>query len=263
MSDQPLLLQAVTEVARLAGDLALRHYRTGLAVDAKADGSPVTEADRAAEAAARAWIAQRFPHDTVLGEEFGLTGGGDGGRRWFIDPIDGTKTFVRGVPLWGTMIAVAEGDTVLAGAVYCPAVGELVAAARGEGCWHDGARCRVSATADLAQATLLVTDATFPYTPARAARWQALAPRVAVARTWGDCYGYLLVATGRAEAMLDDRLSPWDAAALVPIIEEAGGTWSDWAGTRALDGGDGVATNAALATVIRDALGVPTPVPHA
>lgn len=247
------LLAAVTDVARLAGKVALQHYRTGIAVETKGDGSPVTAADRAAEVAAREWIAHQFPGDEALGEEFGLTPGQ--GRQWLIDPIDGTKTFVRGVPLWGTMIAVAERGTVLAGAIFCPAVDELVAAAVGEGCWHNGSRCAVSTVSRIEDATLLVTDASFRYNPHRAPRWAALAARAAVTRTWGDCYGYLLVATGRAEAMVDDRLSPWDAASLIPIITEAGGVWSDWRGGGALDGGDGIATNASLATLVREALG--------
>lgn len=250
------LLEAVTDAARVAGDVALRYFKSGLAIDTKSDGSPVTIADRTAEEVARGWIAARFPQDAVLGEELGATGD-DRQRRWFIDPIDGTKTFVRGVPLWGTMIAVAQGDQVLAGAIYCPAVGELVAAAVEEGCWFNGSRCQVSSVASLETSTILVTDARFRYNPGRAGRWAALGERVAVSRTWGDCYGYVQVATGRAELMVDDRLSPWDAAALIPIIREAGGVYTDWRGGDKVAGGDGVASNAVLATPFREALGIP------
>ncbi len=246
------LLAAVTEAARVTGQVALSYYRSGVAVESKGDGSPVTIADKTAEQAARAWIGERFPGDEVLGEEFGTTSGT--GRRWFIDPIDGTKTFVRGVPLWGSMIAVAEGDTVLAGAIYCPAVEELVAAAVGEGCWLNQVRCHVSTVARIEDSTILTTNDAFPYNPERAPRWAALARRVAVARTWGDCYGYVLVATGRAEVMVDDQLSPWDAAALIPIITEAGGVYTDWRGGGSVDGGDGVATNSALAAEVRRVL---------
>jgi histidinol-phosphatase len=251
-----LLLEAVSEVARVAGSVALRYFRTSLAVEAKGDGSPVTLADRTAEHEAREWIAARFPGDAVLGEEYGFSGDVRK-RRWFIDPIDGTKTFVRGVPLWGTMIAVAQDDLVIAGAIHCPAVDELVAAAVGCGCWWNGTRCRVSEVSSLADATILVTDALFPYNPHRADRWRSLGARVAVARTWGDCYGYVQVATGRAELMVDDRLSPWDAASLIPIVREAGGVYSDWRGGHDVDGGDGVATNARLSRALRDALGIP------
>ncbi len=256
MTTPSLLLEAVVDVARAAGDVALRYFKTGLSVDTKGDGSPVTVADRTAEAVARNWIAAHFPTDAVLGEEFGASGNA-GERRWFIDPIDGTKTFVRGVPLWGTMIAVAQGDEVLAGAIYCPAVDELVAAAVGQGCWWNGVRCQVSSVSSPEEATILVTDARFPYNPQRAARWDALGDRVAVSRTWGDCYGYVQVATGRAELMVDDRLSPWDAASLIPIIREAGGVYTDWRGGSAVDGGDGVASNAVLAVPLRQALGIP------
>ena len=124
------LLQAVADVARLTGQAALAHYRTNLDVETKRDGSPVTVADRAAEEAARAWISARFPNDSILGEEFGADGD-QNARRWIIDPIDGTKTFVRGVPLSGTLIGIARGEDVRAGAVYCPGVDEMVVAAVG------------------------------------------------------------------------------------------------------------------------------------
>lgn len=250
-----VLLEAVTDAARVAGEVALGYYRRGVGVETKGDGSPVTIADREAEQAARDWISERFAGDEILGEEFGFSTGS--GRRWFIDPIDGTKTFVRGVPLWGSMIAVAEGDTVLAGAIHFPAVNELVAAALGEGAYLNEARCHVSSVADLASATILTTDDRFMYNPERAPAWSSLGARVAVSRTWGDCYGYLLVATGRAELMVDDRLSPWDAASLIPIITEAGGVYSDWSGGHAVDGGDGFASNRALADAFRAALGIP------
>ncbi|MEO6446163.1 MAG: inositol monophosphatase family protein [Gemmatimonadaceae bacterium] len=256
MSNTQLLLEAVADVARVAGAVALKHFKSGLDVDIKGDGSPVTIADRTAEQVARQWIGARFPNDAVLGEEYGLAGSTQG-RRWFIDPIDGTKTFVRGVPLWGTMIAVAEDDVVLAGAIFCPAVDELVAAAVDCGCWWNGVRCHVSREDVMARATILVTDDRFPYNPERAASWHALADRVGMSRTWGDCYGYVQVATGRAELMVDDRLNAWDAAPVIPIIREAGGVYSDWRGGDRVDGGDGVASNAALGDAFRQALGVP------
>jgi len=252
------LLQATSEVARLTGQVALAHYRTRLAVETKRDGSPVTVADRAAEEAARAWIANHFSDDAILGEEFGANGD-QSGRRWMIDPIDGTKTFVRGVPLWGTLIGVVQGDDVLAGAVYCPAVDEMVVAAIGEGCWWNGSRSSVSRESDLARATLLATDDRFTGRPERATRWSALAAEATVVRTWGDCYGYLLVATGRAELMVDSLMSPWDAAALVPVVREAGGEFSDWRGHVTPFGDGAVATNGIMAAALRDRLGIPWP----
>jgi histidinol-phosphatase len=250
-----VLLHAAAEVARVAGAVALSHYRSAaLRVEAKGDGSPVTVADRGAETAARAWIEQRFPQDGILGEEFGLARG-DARRRWVLDPIDGTKTFVRGVPLWGTLVAVVEGEAVLAGAAFFPAVDELVAAAPGEGCWWNDARCRVSDVATLGEALILTTDPRFAARPERRPAWQALEERAGLSRSWADCYGYLLVATGRAEVMTDAIVGDWDTAALQPIVEEAGGVFTDWRGRPTAFGGSAIATNAALAAEVRAALG--------
>jgi histidinol-phosphatase len=244
-------LDAAQEVARLAGDVALRHYRATLTVETKADGSPVTIADRDAEQAARAWLASHFPDDGIQGEEFGDSTGASG-RRWIIDPIDGTKSFVRGVPLWGTLVALAEGDAVLAGAAYFPALGEMLAAAPREGCWWNGHRAHVSGTATLAGATVLVTDERAFRTTALREGWRTLSGEAAIARTWGDCYGYLLVATGRAEVMVDPVVNAWDIACFLPIIEEAGGVLTDLTGTRTVFGGSAIATNEALADSVRD-----------
>jgi histidinol-phosphatase len=240
----------VAELARITGVVAMRHYRSHLTVETKADGSPVTIADRAAEEAARAWVRSRFPADGILGEELGEERPG-APRRWIIDPIDGTKSFVRGAPLWGSLVALCEGEQVLAGAAYFPAVDELVAAAPGAGCWWNGSRCRVSTIGALSEATVLTTDERFRERPDRESGWRALSHVAAVSRTWGDCFGYLLVATGRAEAMCDPILSPWDAAALQPIIEEAGGVFTDWSGVSTAFGGSAVATNRALAADVR------------
>ena len=241
------------ELARLTGEIALRHYRSNLTVETKADGSPVTIADRAAEMAAREWVERHFPNDGLLGEEFGEERPG-ATRRWIIDPIDGTKSFVRGTPLWGSLVALCEGERVLAGAAYFPVLGELVAAAPGAGCWWNGSRCAVSLIDDIASATILTTDDRFRERPAYRAGWERIADTAAVSRTWGDCFGYLLVATGRAEVMLDAVMSPWDAAALQPIIEEAGGVFTDWAGRSTAFGGSVVATNHVLAGSVRSLL---------
>lgn len=255
--DAGTLLEAVTELARLAGDTAMQHFKRSVAVETKADGSPVTVADRAAEGTAREWIRARFPRDGILGEEFGVERD-DAPCRWILDPIDGTKTFVHGVPLWGTLVAVASGERVLAGGAYFPAVAEMLVAAPGAGCWWNGARCGVSAVGTIAEATVLATDHRFLEHPARGVRWNALALRARLARTWGDCYGYLLVATGRADVMVDPVLSPWDSAALYPLITEAGGVFTDWEGRPSAFGGSAVATNATLASEVREALGCST-----
>ena len=247
------LLGAVAEVSQLAAGTAMQWFGKGVTVEVKGDGSPVTVADRTAEEVARAWIAERFGHDGVQGEEFPPIRP-EARRQWIIDPIDGTKAFVRGVPLWGTLVAVCEGEQVLAGAACFPAVQELVHAAPGEGCWWNGSRARVSSVSSLSEATVLITDERFAERPARGARWRKLAHEAGVARTWGDCYGYLLLATGRAEVMVDDIVNPWDAAALQPVITEAGGVFTSWKGVPTAFGGDVIATNAALATVVREHL---------
>ena len=247
------LLSAVTELAMLVGDEANKYFRTGIAVEFKGDGSPVTAADRAAETVAREWIRARFPDDGILGEEFGLEKP-DAPRRWVLDPIDGTKSFIHGVPLWGTLVAVVEGERVLAGAVYAPPTQEIVAAAPGQGAWFNGVRTYVSTTESLASATLLTTDARFPGRPQRQQRWEQLARATRIVRTWGDCYGYLLLATGRADIMVDDQMNPWDAAAVQVVIDEAGERFTDFRGRSTAFGGDSIATNGALDAVVRDIL---------
>lgn len=244
------LLEAVEEASRIAGNVAVRHYRTALEVISKADGSPVTIADREAESAVREWITRWFPDDGIEGEELGIVRP-EAPRRWIVDPIDGTKTFVRGVPLWGTLIAVVEGEQVLAGAAFFPVVNEIVAAATGEGTWWNGSRCAVSSIDRLDRALILTTDERFRDDEAKRSGWRRLSERAGLSRTWGDCYGYLLVATGRAEVMVDAVMAPWDSAAFLPIVEEAGGVFTDWAGTRTAFGGSAIATNAALAAETR------------
>jgi len=257
MNDQrAVLMEAVGEVARTAGRAALRHFNASVSVERKGDGSPVTIADKNAEERAREWIERRFPHDGIVGEEFGAVRP-NAPRRWIIDPVDGTKSFIRGVPLWGTLVAVCERNEILAGAAYFPALDEMLAAALGCGAWWNGVRCHVSTVSSLDHAAVLTTDHRFPATPERRDGWHQLATRAAVARDWGDCYGYLLVATGRAEVMIDGVVADWDAAALFPAIVEAGGVFTDCAGRATPFGKSAVATNAALAREARALLGVP------
>jgi len=248
-------MDAAEAVARVAGEVALRHYHRGVTVETKKDGTPVSVADRQAEEAARAWLEKHRPEDGILGEELGATRP-EARRRWILDPIDGTKTFVRRVPLWGTLVALAEGENVLAGAAYFPAVDELVVAAQGAGCLWNGRPARVSGVSKLSEALVLTTDARMG-TGAQIRELEGLCARAGLVRTWGDCYGYLLLATGRAEVMVDSIMAPWDAAALQPIIEEAGGVFTDWSGRRTAFGGSVVASNAALAAEVRAALGGP------
>ena len=250
------LMHAAGEAAALAASVAMRHYRTGIAVETKGDGSPVTVADRGAEERVRAWISERFPGDAVLGEEFGDSAGSTG-RRWIVDPIDGTKAFVRGVPLWGSLVAVVDGDTVVAGAANFPGVGEALVAANGCGCWHNGARAQVSAVDSLDAATILITDPRTNRPPITPGGWDRLARRAAVCRSWGDAYGYLLVASGRADVMIDPIVNPWDVACFQPIITEAGGVFTDLNGVPSPFGGHAMASNAVLAHDARTLLTSP------
>jgi len=258
------LLEAVTEVAREAGAVALSYFPHRPRVEIKADGSPVTVADRSAEAAARAWIMRQFPGDGIVGEEHGVHQP-DAARRWYVDPIDGTKSYVRGVPLWATLVAVVESDRPLAGALAFPALAEEVTAERGAGCWWNGRRARVSAVDRIEQAAVMITDERFLapvkgggrgpdwFAQARE-RWTSMARMAQIARTWGDAYGYALVATGRAEVMADAIASAWDLAAVQVVIEESGGVFTDWHGAAGFTGGSGLATNVALSGWVRQRL---------
>ena len=247
---QETLLQAVRECAKLAGAFALKHYRNNVAVEVKHDGSPVTIADRGAEEIARQWIRTRFPADGIVGEEFDETPG-TSGRRWIIDPIDGTSSFVRGVPLWGSLVAVLDGERVLAGAASFPATTETIAAAVGCGSWHNGSRAAVSTVAKLSDATVLITDDRAFLSREREQSWKQLWKAASISRTWGDAFGYLMVATGRAEVMVDARIRAWDIACFVPIIEEAGGVFTDLDGKHTAFGEHSIGTNAALAAETR------------
>lgn len=248
------LLDFSTEIAWQAGKRTLAHFQSGLAIERKADTSPVTLADRDAEEYLRKRIAERFPDDAIVGEEFGTTGEG-AQRRWILDPIDGTRTFVRGVPLYGVMIALEIDGRAQVGVINIPALGEIVSAATGLGCWWNSRRARVSNVSRLEEALVLTTSAEALYKRGNGDRWDRLRNAAGLVRTWGDCYGYVLVATGRAEAMLDGTLAIWDAAAVAPIIREAGGTVSSVDGIEGYHHGSLVATNQKLGHEIRQLLG--------
>ena len=246
-------LDFAVEVAWRAGRATLAHYQTGISAETKPDESPVTAADRAAERVARDLIETRFPRDAIVGEEEGETRAG-ADRRWILDPIDGTRTFVRGVPFYGVLVALELDDDAVIGVMHFPALDETVYAARGLGCYWNGRRSLVSDITSLDEALVLTTDVENIEAQQRGAGWQRLRARAALCRTWGDCYGYALVATGRAEVMLDAQLSLWDAAALKPIIEEAGGVFTDWDGVVGHNVSSAVASNAALAQHVRRVL---------
>jgi histidinol phosphatase-like enzyme (inositol monophosphatase family) len=242
--DLRALLAVAQEAAWVGGRRTLAYFGTGTAAtEWKADQTPVTRADREAEGLMRGVISRAFPDHAILGEEDGETAG-TVPVRWIIDPLDGTRTFVRGVPLYGTLVGVeVRGDPVV-GVVYLPALGEMVAGARDMGCTWNGRPCRVSSTTRLDEALAVVTDERSARS--RSGAWDRVAARTAMQRTWADCYGYVLVATGRAELALDPVMNVWDCAALLPVVEEAGGRFSDWSGRRTIHGGEAVASNGSL-----------------
>ena len=200
----------------------------GLAVETKADASPVTAADRGAEELMRARIAKKFPAHGIIGEEFGSERA-DAEFVWVLDPIDGTKSFVSGVPLWGTLIALLHRGQPVLGCIHQPVLNQLMI---GDGATTtlNGRTVRTRPCARIEDATLLTSDPLNPAKYQNGAAFDALARRAKLVRTWGDCYGYLLVASGQADAMLDPIMNPWDIAALVPVIRGAGGVISDWPG---------------------------------
>jgi histidinol-phosphatase len=234
-----------TDLAREAGAITLRHFKGPFVVERKVDHSFVTIADREAERFLRAGIEKAFPDDAIIGEEEGQKAG-TSGRRWIIDPIDGTYSFVHGVPLYGVLIGLEVEDDPVIGVVNLPALNELIFAARGLGCFCNDNPAQVSATASLGEALLLATDFGACDQNGFGPAAHTLQTQVHARRTWGDAYGHMLVATGRADIMLDPVMNVWDCAALLPIVEEAGGTFTDWNGRRTISGGSAISTNGLL-----------------
>ncbi len=258
MRDEPLrnLLDFAQELAWQAGKLTLGYFGTGVVPELKADQSPVTIADRQAEQRLRAMIGARFPDHGILGEEFGETN--QGARyRWIVDPIDGTKSFVQGVPLYGVLVGLERDGEAVVGVCYLPALNEMIAAAQGEGCTFNGRRAQVSDVAAVDQAILLASDAESFIEYDRDAAYDLLRSQAKFTRTWGDCYGHILVATGRAEIMLDPIMNVWDCAALLPIVQEAGGTFTDWHGTPTIHGASAISTNGRLFDQVMESIKEP------
>ena len=239
------LLDFSVALARHAGEITNRYFKGSFVAERKADNSFVTAADREAEKYLRAQIEKAFPDDAILGEEDGEQPGRSN-RRWILDPIDGTYSFVHGVPLYGVLIGLEIDSEPILGVVNLPALNELIYAARDLGCFWNDVPARVSTTESLGDALLLATDfgscEQYGFGPA----CDRLQQQVSARRTWGDAYGHILVATGRADIMLDPIMNVWDCAALLPIVEAAGGRFTDWQGKRTIHGGNAISTNAVL-----------------
>jgi histidinol phosphatase-like enzyme (inositol monophosphatase family) len=247
MVDTPLssLLEFAQEAAWQAGKVTLSYFGTGVVPELKSDQTPVTIADRQAEQRLRAMIEARFPDHAILGEEYGETRRG-AQYRWILDPIDGTKSFVQGVPLYGVLIGLEREGVPVLGVCNLPALGEMVAAAQGLGCTLNGRRATTSTVTDLSSAVMLATDVDSFSEHGRDDVYYELEGVTRFTRTWGDCYGHILVATGRAELMLDPVMNVWDCAALLPILQEAGGTFTDWDGNATIHGPNAISTNGRL-----------------
>jgi histidinol-phosphatase len=238
-------LDFITETAFLAGRLTLGYFQAGLQPEIKADQSPVTLADRMAEELIRSRIEAAYPTHAILGEEYGASKTGSS-HVWYIDPIDGTKSFIRGVPLYAVLIGLEIEGQIQAGAAYFPALDEMIAAACGLGCWWNGRRAQVSQIKRLEQAFFTTTSAFGFEKSGNKAVFDRLSRRCYFQTGWGDAYGYMLVATGRAEIMMDPVMSVWDCGPFPPIFVEAGGYFGDWAGQPGIHSGQALATTPAL-----------------
>jgi histidinol-phosphatase len=244
-------LKFAFDLADLADSISRPRFRArDLAVDTKPDLSPVTDADRAIERALRERIAAKRPGEPVLGEEEG--GPDEADVRWIVDPIDGTKNFSRGIPIWATLLALERGGEVVVGVASAPALGRRWWAVRGEGAFANGERIRVSGVRRM-------EDAVFSFTRtnlfAQRGRELELVRRAWHARTFSDCWQHLLVAEGSVDAAIDPVLYAWDIAPLQVIVEEAGGRATDFGGGRRLDGGSLVTSNGVLHEEVLAALG--------
>jgi histidinol-phosphatase len=246
--------ELAVSAARQAGQLAMRYFDQDLTVEWKQDHSPVTVADREAELLLRSTLLGAFPNDGFLGEEFGDTPS-TSGFRWIIDPIDGTRSFVRGIPIWATLVGLEYLDEQIAGVADLPAMGQAYRALRGDGAYRGDRRIHVSSVATLDDALLLYSSLSWFVKAGKKDEFLALAVRTQRQRGFGDFYGFVLVAQGSGELMVEHGVHAWDIAGLKVIVEEAGGRFTDWDGTPTIHRPDVVASNGRLHDVALRLLG--------
>ena len=239
-------LEFAVETAHAAGRLALGFFQNDVQPDFKTDDTPVTVADRKAEELIRARIEKRYPRHAIIGEEHGTKEGDDRAFRWIIDPIDGTKAFIRGVPLFAVLIGLEIEGRCEVGVAYFPALKDMIYAATGLGCFWNGRRVRVAATDRLERSFVGFTGAESFEPAGRFEAWQRILRKSYCSVGWSDAYGHALVATGRMEVMLDPVLNPYDCAPFPPILREAGGYFGDWSGNETIYGQEGLSTTPAL-----------------
>ncbi|QDU80594.1 Histidinol-phosphatase [Polystyrenella longa] len=244
-------LELALKLAEEAQVFILKHYQhKDLEVEVKGDFSPVTIADRGAEELIRKRLAEVHPEDGVQGEEFDDKES-QNGYKWILDPIDGTKSFVHGIPLFGTLIGIEKDGEMVAGLCRFPGLDEVVYARRGGGAWwKKGAnapeQCHVSTVSKLSESLVCITDIKLWDTKGIRDLLSDLGSEARLLRNWGDCYGHAMVATGRAEVILEPEMNPWDASPFLPILEEAGGHYLNWDGEATIYGSNGISVNAAL-----------------
>lgn len=231
----------ITELALRSGEFIKPYFANpSLVVEIKSDESPVTVADRGAEELMRRMIKERFPSHGIIGEEHGSERA-DADWVWVLDPIDGTKSFATACPLFGTLIALQYQGRPVLGAIHQPILGQLmIGDSRTTELNGRPVRCR--SIKSLAEATFLTSDPINPHKYQNGAAYEAFTRRCRIVRTWGDCYGYLLVASAWADIMCDPIMNPWDIAALIPVIEGAGGVITDWQGGSAVGAASTVAS---------------------
>jgi histidinol-phosphatase len=247
MSELDDQLDFAIATAQEAGRITLGYFQTELAAEFKADASPVTAADREAERRIRERVESAYAGHAILGEEFGSSESSEGSsHRWLIDPIDGTRAFVRGVPLYAVLLALEVDGRVEVGVVDFPALGETVWAARGKGCHWNGRRCFVRSTATLDASVAAFTGASSFGRHGREGAWQRVQSTTTYQAGWSDAYGHALVATGRLELMLDPVMNPWDCGPFPVLLEEAGGYFGTWAGEPTIYGGEAISTSMTL-----------------
>jgi len=237
--------EVAQDAARQAGQFALSHFDSGLDVEWKPDHTPVTLADRGAESLLRSVLLGKFPSDGFLGEESGDTPGSSG-YRWIIDPIDGTRSFVRGVPIWATLVGLEYQGEAIAGVAYAPALNQTFRALRGDGACRDDRRIHVSRVDRLSEAHLFYSSISWFIKAGKQDAFLNLVARTQRQRGFGDFYGFLLVAQGSGELMVEHGVNAWDLCALKPIVEEAGGRMSDWQGQADIYRPDVLASNGLL-----------------
>lgn len=230
--------QAAKEIAQKGGDHTLNYFNKTFNVERKADNSPVTVADREAETIMREQIQNRFPEHGIVGEEYD-DHNSESEVQWILDPIDGTKSFIHGVPLYTTLIGVVVDNEPVVGIIYAPALDEFCDAAKGKGARLNGESCSVRRCEDLSEASFMSTDVYTSSDFGYGDVFMSLIEKTRIHRTWGDAYGHMLVATGRADLMFDPVLSIWDAAPLLTVLREAGGIFCDTDGNETIESGNG------------------------